>query len=182
MNMAIHPQTEFARESVLAVARDMANAARTAPKAKGVDRLHIIVIEGDTLHALAAHMREMHASGRAAAHFARDAGNLEASDACLLVATEIGPMPSGCADCGMRACANNQAFMGAPCVYATHDLGLAIGSAVALAADRRIDNRVMFSVGEAAYDLGFLPVAARIAMGIPLSATGKNPYYDRKPS
>ena len=82
----------------------------------------------------------------------------------------------------MRACANNQAFMGAPCVYATHDLGLAIGSAVALAADRRIDNRVMFSVGEAAYDLGFLPVAARIAMGIPLSATGKNPYYDRKPS
>jgi uncharacterized ferredoxin-like protein len=46
--------------------------------------------------------------------------------------------------------------------------------------DHRIDNRIMYSVGKAALDLGLLGKEAVVAYGIPLSATGKNPFFDRK--
>jgi uncharacterized ferredoxin-like protein len=38
----------------------------------------------------------------------------------------------------------------------------------------------MFSVGRAAVELGLLGPDVKIAMGIPLSVTGKNPFFDRK--
>ena len=60
------------------------------------------------------------------------------------------------------------------------DLGIAIGSAVSVAADGRIDNRVMFSVGKAAMSLGMLGREMALVFGIPLSASGKSPYFDRK--
>ena len=47
------------------------------------------------------------------------------------------------------------------------------------AADKRVDNRVMFSAGAAALELGWLGQAG-IAMGIPLSARGKSIYFDRR--
>jgi uncharacterized ferredoxin-like protein len=61
------------------------------------------------------------------------------------------------------------------------DLHLAAGSAVALAADFRIDNRIMFSVGKAALKAKLLPDDIKIALAIPLSATSKNPFFDRPP-
>ncbi len=179
--MAITMQQDFAKDAIMAAARDMANAARTAPKTRGVDRLHIALVDGDTLEALASHMKAMHESGQGAAHFVRDADNLRLAGVCLIVGTEITPMPGGCQTCGMRVCVNKQGYVGAACMYAVHDLGLAIGSAAAMAADRRIDNRVMFSIGEAAVDLGLFPEKVGVAIGIPLSATGKSPFYDRKP-
>ena len=54
-----------------------------------------------------------------------------------------------------------------------------MGSAVSMAADKRVDNRVMFSAGAAALELGWLGQAG-IAMGIPLSARGKSIYFDRR--
>ena len=178
--MAVYSHEEIKRSAVFQVAADMANAARTAPKARGVDRLMICVADGDVLGLLADRMAQMHAEGRAAAHFVRDGDNLRQSLACVLIGTEATPMPWGCDTCGMSTCLNRQkGDVGALCAYATHDLGLAVGSAVSLAADRRIDNRVMFSIGMAAIELGMLP-GARMAMGIPLSVSGKSPYYDRK--
>jgi uncharacterized ferredoxin-like protein len=59
------------------------------------------------------------------------------------------------------------------------DLGIAIGSAVSVAADNRIDNRVMFSAGRAGMNLKFLGGTARQVIGIPLAAKGKSPFFDR---
>jgi len=58
------------------------------------------------------------------------------------------------------------------------DLGIAVGSAVKTASMLNVDNRVMYSVGVAALRLGM--VKGNLALGIPLSATGKSIYFDRK--
>ena len=60
-------------------------------------------------------------------------------------------------------------------------VGIAIGSAAAAAADARVDNRVMFSVGRAARSLGLLGASVTLVLGIPLSVSGKSPFFDRKP-
>ncbi|MEM2365908.1 MAG: ferredoxin domain-containing protein, partial [Nitrososphaerota archaeon] len=39
-------------------------------------------------------------------------------------------------------------------------------------------NRIMYTVGTAALKLGL--IEGDVALGIPLSATGKSPYFDRK--
>jgi uncharacterized ferredoxin-like protein len=39
---------------------------------------------------------------------------------------------------------------------------------------------VMFSAGKAAVSLGLLGAEVRVAYGIPLSVSGKNPFFDRK--
>jgi uncharacterized ferredoxin-like protein len=60
-----------------------------------------------------------------------------------------------------------------------NDLGIAIGSAVAVAADRRVDTRIMYSIGYAMLHFGMLPGDVVVAHGIPLSASSKNPFFDR---
>ena len=54
------------------------------------------------------------------------------------------------------------------------DLGIAAGSAVKTAQIHNVDNRLMFTGGVAALDLGFLGGGCTVAFAIPLSATGKN--------
>ncbi len=66
------------------------------------------------------------------------------------------------------------------CIYTTCDLGIAIGSAVAIAGQHFIDNRIMFSFGKAAIEGNFVPKDIKIGFGIPLSITGKNIFFDRK--
>ena len=66
------------------------------------------------------------------------------------------------------------------CFFAAHDLGLAIGSAVSVAADMRVDNRVMYSAGLAAKELGVFGVPVQAAIGVPLSVSEKSVYFDRK--
>jgi len=82
-----------------------------------------------------------------------------------------------CQLCGFGNCAACKAA-GATCVFAPMDLGIALGSAVALAADNRIDNRIMFTIGKAAASLGLLG-DYKLIMGIPLSVSGKSPFFDR---
>lgn len=55
------------------------------------------------------------------------------------------------------------------------DVGIAIGSACATAADLRVDTRVMFSAGLAAQRLEWLK-GCRQVMAIPVSASSKNPF------
>ena len=67
------------------------------------------------------------------------------------------------------------------CAWDAADVGIAIGSSAAVAADARVDNRVMFSVGRAARSLGLLGASVTLVLGIPLSVSGKSPFFDRKP-
>ena len=61
------------------------------------------------------------------------------------------------------------------------DLGIALGSAVATAADLRVDCRILFSAGKAAEEMGYADGDV-LWQGIPISIRGKNPFFDRKPS
>lgn len=171
---------EMEQAAVLSAAQAMCAAARTAPKARGIDHLDSCVVTGEVLEALA---QEMERLGEAFdyAFFLRDAKNVRASQAVVLIGAQYSQrgLDEGCALCrhhNCAECANQQGV----CVYDPLDLGIAIGSAVSVAADARIDSRVMFSVGQAAVSLGLLAPAYRMVMGIPLSATKKSPYFDRK--
>ncbi len=113
--------------------------------------------------------------------YLRDANNIKSSEAILLIGTEIKPLglQEICQLCGFENCTDKEKHPNTPCVFNTGDLNLAIGSAVSLAADLRIDNRVMFSVGKAALASNFFEKNIKIAFGIPLSASSKNPFFDR---
>ena len=65
------------------------------------------------------------------------------------------------------------------CAIRMADLGIAVGSAVKTASVLNADNRVMYSAGVAARTMGLLGKDCTVAFGIPLSATGKNIFFDR---
>ncbi len=169
------------RDSIIAhTAQQMLTAARTAPKAKGTDNLVLAMAINETITTIADHMRLMVQQGRAAQFFLRDADNLQRAQALVLIGTKIAPLEiTDCGLCGMVDCNGKRKNADQPCSFNTGDLGIAIGSAVSVAMDNRVDNRVMFSVGMAVRDLGLLEADARIIYGIPLSIQGKNPFFDR---
>ncbi|MBU0489639.1 MAG: ferredoxin domain-containing protein [Bacteroidetes bacterium] len=59
------------------------------------------------------------------------------------------------------------------------DMGIAIGSAAAMASHYHLDNRIMFSVGRAVVALKLLGEDVTIAYGLPLAVGSKNPFFDR---
>ncbi|HUT36009.1 MAG TPA: DUF2148 domain-containing protein [Planctomycetota bacterium] len=158
----------------------MCLAARTAPKARGLDNLHLAIIRGEEKAKVTARMRDIAAANPAAAFFARDAANCDAAPLVVLIGTKVGPLgiPS-CGFCGYDDC-DACAKAGGRCAYNAGDLGIALGSAAAVAAAHHADNRILFSFGKAAIQAGLLPPDIQIAFGIPLSGTGKNPFFDRK--
>jgi uncharacterized ferredoxin-like protein len=172
-------ETEFNSALVIDVAKRMAVAARTAPKARGNDNLEIAVATGETIAKIAAKMHEQ-ADRDGMPFFHRDAGNIEKSPAILLLGTRIKVQGlKKCGMCGFENCAAKEKQADTPCIFNTHDLGIAVGSAVSVAADNRIDSRVMFSVGRAVLELGLMPADVKVIFAIPLSATGKSPFFDR---
>lgn len=177
--MALIKEGDVRLEEVLSVAKKMAIAARTAPKAKGVDNLEIAVLTGPELVSLANHMMQMVQKG-SPKFFLRDAGNVMAGQALFVIGSKIKPfgLPS-CGWCGYKDCAEKAKNPDTPCVFNTTDLGIAVGSAASIAMDNRIDNRIMFSVGKAIIDMGILGPEVKIAYGIPLSVSGKSPFFDR---
>jgi len=151
-------------ETVLTVARLMAVSARTAPKAKGMDSIEVKVAGPGELGSLAAAMKDM-GERLGYSFFVRDAGNISASDGCLLVGVR-GHEPVGinCGGCGYANCSAMTAalagrgevttpFYGPNCVVKMADLGIAVGSAARTAAMHTVDNRVMYSAGAAALSL-----------------------------
>ncbi len=164
----------------------MALSARTAPKGRGVDSLVVRAVADDDLDRLAGAMRDVAERGGSPI-FSRDAGNVGASEACLLLGVRgnetLGLDCGGCgyAGCGeMReaAVAVGTHYVGPNCVFKVTDLGIAVGSAVKTASLLNLDNRVMYTVGVAALGLGWLPDCT-VGYGIPISATGKSIYFDR---
>ncbi|NQT51131.1 ferredoxin [bacterium] len=164
-----------------AVAELMCLAARTAPKARGLDNLVIRIVRGDEKARVTARMREVGTTVDGAGFFARDADNCDGAPLVVLVGTRVGPVGvPHCGFCGFGDC-EGCATAGGLCNYNAGDLGIALGSAAAVAAAHHADNRMMFSFGKAAIELGgILPADVKIAIGMPLSATGKNPFFDRK--
>ena len=171
-------ETESREELILAVARGMMAAARTAPKAKGVDMLEIVTINGKReLNKLAEKMREMY-EVNGLKIFLRDALNVEQSNAVVVIGTRKGVFNLNCGMCGFSSCIEKEKLQATPCAFNMIDLGIATGSAAAYATDHRIDTRIMYSVGAAAHALGWTP-GCHGAIAILLSCTSKNPFFDR---
>ena len=158
----------------------MALAARTAPKAKGVDNLVVVAVRAKAKDELAAEMRRILKEDGGLPHFERDAGNVDKSPVVLLLGQRVKPLgPKPCGYCGYKDCEENIKNSGL-CAMSIGDLGIAIGSAVSVAAAHHVDNRVMFSAGKAALNLKlFDDSQVCIAYGIPLSVSGKSPFFDR---
>ena len=178
--MAVTQEPDLRSSALYEVAKMMATAARTAPKGAGVDNLAIAIVDGGEIKQLSDRMIAMNAEGRAAEFFVRDAGNILKSDAIVLIGTKIEPLGiPNCGLCGFENCDNKRKHPDVPCAFNTHDLGIAAGSAAAVAMDARVDNRIMFTIGMAARELNMLGDDIKIVFGIPLSCSGKNPFFDR---
>lgn len=165
------------RERLLQVAGDMMTAARTAPKGKGVDIIEVAMLTDDSIAELSAAM--LGYSEKTGMKFiTRDAENLLQAEAVVLIGTKIQTHGLNCGYCGFDTCAAKPD--GIPCAINSTDVGIAIGSACAVAADHRVDCRVMFSAGRVAQELDWLPGCTSV-YAIPLSCSSKNPFFDRKP-
>lgn len=172
-------EEEFKVDVLRRVAQEMCLAARTAPKARGMDLLELLVVEGEDILRISEKMKEI---GEREKHptFLRDAESIKQAPVVVLIGTKIKVIGLRyCSFCGWPSCAEAERA-GAICAYNTGDLGIAIGSAVSVAMDRRVDNRIMYTVGKAAIDLKLFEEEVKVAYGIPLSAVGKNPFFDRK--
>ncbi len=174
----IKPMEAAERDAALRVADLMAAAARTAPKGSGKDKVITMILTGEDKAALAEEMRRA-ASEYEEEFIARDAGNVDDSHCVVLIG--VTGQPFGLTNCGMCGFANcgEMKKAGANCAFNITDLGIAIGSAVSVAADHRIDNRVMYSAGRGAVRMGIFPEDVRVCYGIPLFTGAKSIYFDR---
>jgi uncharacterized ferredoxin-like protein len=171
---------ELEEQAALQALALMAAAARTAPKTRGIDNLRIVGIDdAGSRQRLVDKMKEI-AQAENRPGFARDAGNIAASPAILLLGVEANTAGLNCGFCGSPTCEALET-LGGVCAFNAMDLGIATSSAAGVAATLHIDNRVMFSLGRAAMDLKLFGDRVRQALGVPLSVTGKSPFFDRKP-
>ncbi len=176
-----------AAETVISL---MAASARTAPKAGGKDFLEIVVItDEDKLGKIAETMKGYAPKSTNEAFWLRDASNIEHSEALLLIGLTK-PVTAGydCGGCGYSSCGDftknremqekEMGYTGPHCIMRMMDIGVALSSAAKTASLLNVDNRVQQRVGAAARALGY--IKSEVAMGIPVSITGKSIYFDRK--
>jgi uncharacterized ferredoxin-like protein len=182
------------------VAKLMALSARTAPKTGGIDHVHSKISDPDEQLSIADMMlsigedifnkRTNKKLGNAIKEdWASDARTITESGLLMLVGVE-GRKVIGlnCGGCGFPTCSEMlnhprinmkvKSLPGPYCIFKVMDLSIASASAVKTAMEHNVDNRMMYKVGVAALKLGMLPPCDLI-IGIPLSATGKNIYFDR---
>ena len=176
----LYTSKEAEQAAVLQVANEMCAAIRTAPKTKGQDYMDCCIVTGKEQEELARKMEEL-SKEYDAGFLMRDAANIRASSSVVLVGVKNvrRGLNKLCGYCGFSDCAACTEA-GAECVYGPIDLGIAVGSAVSIAAAAHIDSRVMFSAGRSAMELGFLGSDYGCMLAIPLSVSGKSPYFDRK--
>ncbi|MFH1328617.1 MAG: DUF2148 domain-containing protein [Candidatus Bathyarchaeota archaeon] len=175
------------KDGVMQAAKLMAVSARTAPKSGGQDDILTTVVNGAEKDLVVAEMNKL-GDERNREGFRRDAENVRTSEVIVLVGV-CGNNPFGlnCGACGYASCEEfdkapkkaGQDFIGGNCAFKVLDLGIALGSAVKTASMLNVDNRLMYRVGTAVKRLNMLPNAS-IIIGIPLSAKGKNIYFDRR--
>lgn len=164
-------------ERLIQVANEMMTAARTAPKGKGLDIIEVAMATGDTIIQLSEEMK-IYSQKAGFKFFIRDAENILKAEAIVLIGTKSQNQNLNCGYCGFDTCAEKNEFPEVPCALNTVDVGIAIGSACSVAADHRVDSRVMFSVGRVAQELNLMPNCSSI-YGIPISCSSKSPFFDR---
>ena len=189
--MPIYNSEEAEDSGLRKIAELMAIAARTAPKTRGVDEIVTAVVDGEEKNAIAEKMVTLYKDKKNPMQiFERDASNLRSSPYLLLIGVK-GTLPKkpenplNCGACGYETCSDfiasekkiGEDFVGPICVWHAVDLGIALSSAVKIASALNTDNRMMYTVGVAAKALDILD--ADIIVGIPISAEGKNIYFDR---
>ncbi len=166
------------------IAGMMAVAARTAPKSKGEDFVEITVLSGAKIKTLADAMVNYGLESKKP-NFDRDGKNVRDSAAVLLLSLKK-PAALGlnCGACGYDTCieledklTQGPEFAGPLCAWRLADLGIALGSAVKTASLFNADNRIMYRIGVAALRAGL--IEGEVAIGVPISATGKSIYFDR---
>lgn len=177
----IYKSDEMEEKALLDTASKMCAAARTAPKTKGLDHIVTYVLTGEDKDALADKMSEVYLRefGETEGHYVRDGENVRNAGAVVLIGVKrfyVG-LPH-CSFCGKESCAANKKD-GGRCVFNGIDLGIAISSAVSIAEDNRVDSRVMFSVGKVFSEMDYIEDKDIIWEGIPISITGKSPFFDR---
>jgi len=179
--MAILFEKDLVGDALLDVAKKMVVAALTAPKARGINNIVSAVLTDRDVQELAGAMKKI--GEKEDNHiFTRDAVNvLNNADVVVLLGTRIKVLNlKYCGYCGFKDCQQKLEHPSVPCAFNTGDLGIAVGSAVSVAMDHRIDNRIMYSAGIAAVTMQILGDDVPIVYGIPLSAKAKNPFFDRK--
>ncbi len=171
----IYNEREIRHRQVIEAAKQMMTAARTAPKARGADILEITLVTDEDIVTLSDALKQL-GEQRNRAGMIRDAKNILSAEAILLIGSREMAMGLNCAYCGSESC--DTRGEGVPCTMNTIDVGIAIGSACSTAACLKLDTRVMYSAGYAAYKLGWMPQCKYI-IAIPVSASSKNPFFDR---
>jgi uncharacterized ferredoxin-like protein len=187
MRVPIITSNEAEAQGLLRAADLMMVSCRTAPKSGGVDDVETLLITGEDKDKVAAEMGKM-SDERKLEGFKRDADNVRRSQALLLVGVN-GRRSFGlsCGACGHETCQEFDStsvvkgldFEGPTCVFKAIDLGIALGSAVKIASELNVDNRIMYRAGTAAKRLGHMSNSS-VVMAIPISASGKSIYFDRK--
>ncbi len=184
--MPVEEGLDFEKRYVIEAGKLMVISARTAPKSKGEDDILTALVYGEEKDRLAEEMMKL--AEKRGGTWGRDAANVKDSDAVVLIGVRgVKSLGLSCGACGYSSCEEfNKAekrrgrdYRGPVCIFKVLDLGIALGSAAKTASMLNIDNRVMYRVGVAATRLGMLP-EADILLGIPISARGKNIYFDRK--
>lgn len=161
-------EDEFLKSGILQVAQLMAISAKTAPKARGKDNIVIkLLSKKEELDSLAQEMEKL--APKYGDFFARDANNVRNSTAVLII---------GCKLIDMDIKSPESWKVDGNVFCSIVNLGIAIGSAVKTASILNVDNRIMYSIGVAAVESGI--ISSDFALGIPLSATSKNIYFDRQ--
>ena len=174
------------KEAILETAKLMLIAARTAPKTAGIDDVITSIVYGKEKDAIADIMDEIGVE-RKSEGFRRDAKNVRDSEAVVLISVRGNKsVDLDCGGCGYQNCEEfngadkklGRDFVGPTCIFKTLDLGIALGSAAKTASILNVDNRIMYRIGTAAMKLKSVPEAT-VIIGIPISAKGKNIYFDR---
>jgi uncharacterized ferredoxin-like protein len=164
--------TEF-EKGIRQVAELMAISARTAPKAKGEDFIDIKILSGKQLKRLGKAMLD-HAKKAKEPMWKRDGTCVMKSGAVLLVGIRD-PVKKKAKS--TKATVKGDVFAENERARRFIDLGIALGSAAKTASLLNVDNRIMWRAGEMARRIGLLK--SYVVIGIPLSASGKNIFFDR---
>ena len=133
-------ERESRHEQVLNVARQMMTAARTAPKGKGVDIIEVALVTDEDIKKLSEQLISL-SEEKGMKFFLRDADNILSAECVLLIGTRELAQGLNCGHCGFPTCAERST--GVPCVINSVDVGIAIGSACATAADHRVPSQTL---------------------------------------
>lgn len=181
--MPILKGLESEQEILVELAKMILVSARTAPKTRGLDTIQTAIVTGKEKDAIADKMKSY--ATKKGDNWYRDAKNIEDSAAVILIGVQgIPPDSLNCRLCGFKTCEElierrkNIKGPKPSCAFKLIDLGIALGSGAKTASIHNVDCRIMYRPGIAAKSLEYLKDVDLI-IAIPLSACGKNIYFDR---